>query len=226
MKLIILLILSSFSLSIQGQNNNKITDGSFENQAVYENNQIARVARFGDLDESVQMSNPTIDKSMNTTKGVWYKKAGNSGYLRASIIDSDSAEGSKSLLISINKNSPQENLDKWDTTAVMQFVELDRKATYELKFSAKSNIDCDQLFAGAVTGNGSEIDGSNWVNIDSDWKEYTVTIDPSAHSKGGGYSNKLLSSGAIVFGLSAEYDDNGRTKQTSVLIDNVQLIQK
>lgn len=226
MKLIIVLLISAFSLTAQAQTSNLIVDGSFENQEVYENKQIARIALFGDLGEKVQRSNPVISKDIVVSRGVWYKKASNSGYLRASIINSDSYAGENSLLLSINKNSPQKNLDRWDTTAVIQFVELSREVTYLLKFSAKSNIDCEKIFAGAVTGNGSEIAGSSWVNIDSEWKEYTIEITPSTHKKGGNYSNKLFSNGAVVFGLSAEYDDNGRTNQTSVLIDDVQLIQK
>ena len=225
MKLVILAILTVFSLAVQGQEN-KIVDGSFENQKLYENNQIARIAQFGDLGGSIQKNNPVVDRAVKVTPGVWYKKASNSGYLRASIIDSDSSAGDKSLLLSINKNSPQKNLEKWDTTAVLQYVELDRNKTYQLVFSAKCNIDCNQLFAGAITGNGSEITGSGWVEIGTEWDEYVVDITPHAHSKGGNYSNKLFSAGAVVFGLGAEYDDNGRTNQTSVLIDNVHLIQK
>lgn len=205
--------------------NNLITDGGFENQEMYERGEIARIASFSQLGESTQSSNPKMATSKIIEKGAWYKKAADTGYLRATIINTDSEEGAKSLLLSIGKNSSQKNLDKWETTALVQFIEIETSRIYELKFCAKSNIDCEKIFAGLVTKQGKEINGSQWINIDSEWKEYSIEIvlsksDKAKYKKGG------LDMLAVVFGLSASYNDNLRTNQTSVIIDNIRLYVK
>lgn len=225
MKFILTLIVSLCCLCGSAQTN-LLKDGSFENQKLFQNNQLARIASFADLDKAVQTTNPLIESTESVVMNQWYKKASNSGYLTATVTDTDSFDGDKSLLLSIGKNSPQKNLDKWDTTAIMQYVGFEREGSYILTFNAKSNIDCDQIFVGGVTGNGAEIEGSKWVSITSEWAEYSVEINPSNHALKGSYTKKLFASGAVVIGLSAEYDSVEKTKQTSVLIDNVRLIKK
>lgn len=223
MRKIILLVLSVIALSAKAQTS-LIADGGFENQPTFQNNQLPRIAGFGELGNLVQKTNPTIDREFMIERGQWFKKASNSGYLTASIIDSDSYAGKKCVLLSVGKNSPQKNLDKWETTAIAQFVEIERTKSYTLRFYAKSNIDCDKIFVGAVTGNGSVIEGSTWVDITPDWKEYSLTITPGVHPKSGGYTNKLLDRSAVVIGLATKYDNNDRSIQISVLLDNIDLI--
>lgn len=221
MRIITTALVVLLTLSVQAQN--LLKDGGFENQKVYENNQVARIASFGDLGKSTQITNPKLNATQDVEEGIWYKRAGNTGYIRATVTNSDYAEGEKSILLSVNKNSPQKNLDKWQSTTLLQFCKLEGDKSYELTFKVKNNVDCGKVFVGAVTGNGSIIDGSTWVEIGDAWKEYTITVNPKNHKASKGYSKRLMSKAAIVFGIESEYDSNNRSKQVSLLIDDVKL---
>ncbi len=224
MRLLLTVLICMFGVFTNAQN--LVKNGSFENQKLYENNQLARIGGFGDLGETTQTSNPKLEKADKVKEGIWYKKASNSGYIRAVVTDSDSTDGDHSLLLSINRNSPQANLDKWETTAVLQYLPIEKEDTYILTFYAKNNIDCNHLFAGLITGNGSVIKGSKWVDIDNTWRKYSIEIEPSSHETSGGYTKKMLSRGAVVIGIGCEYDENGRSKQASVLIDKIEITKK
>ena len=222
----IILAISMVLFSWIGYAQNLIKDGGFEHQHLYENNQLARIASFGDLGASTQIVNPKMDCAEEVKSGVWYKKASNSGYIRATVTQSDSAEGAQSLLLGITRNSPQENLDKWETSAVLQYLPIEHDATYQIKLSMKNNIDCKRAFVGLVSGNGYEIEGSKWVDIDGEWREYSLTIEPNKHKTTGGYTKKLLQRGALVVGIGCEYDENGKSKQTSILIDKIEITKQ
>lgn len=223
MKLLATILFTLFCIS--GYSQNLINDGSFENQKLHEDNQLARIAGFNDLGKSTQLVNPKLEKALPIEHGVWYKRASNTAYIKAIVTDSDSADGDKCLLLSINNNSPQKTLDEWKSTVIMQFLPIQRDETYTITFSAKSNIDCKQLFVGMMTGNGYVIEGSDWVSIDDNWQEYSITVDSTKHKASGGYTNDLMKKGAVMIGMACEYDENGKTKQTSALIDNVVVVK-
>lgn len=193
---------------------NLLKDSSFEEQQVFSENEISRIAAFSDFDSNVQTANPKVDSPSKIINGVWYKKSANSGYLRAAVIDTDSQEGSKSLLLTIRQNTPQKGLDKWYGNVLTQYVKIKRGKTYTVKFYAKANIDCDRVYAGMVSESGEAVRGSKWINITSDWQEYEVQVSPSNNQS------------AVVIGIATIYNNEGKTNQTSVMIDNVRLYEK
>ncbi len=207
-KIIFLAVILIFSLSVFPQEN-ILKDGSFEN--LNANDQLPRIAAFSDYGKLTQTQNPSVEAT-TVENGVWYRKSLNSGYLKATVVDSDAQDGGQSILLSVNANSPQEKLDNWYTNTLVQFVSL-KKKEYTIKFYAKTVKSSDKIFVGIANLKGSSLSGSKWVDITSDWAEYTVTIKVGSDMK----------DASIVLGLETLYGENGKTLAGSVAIDNVQL---
>lgn len=76
-------------------------------------------------------------------------------------------------------------------------------------------------------GGGYEVSGSNWVTLSSNWEEYTVTIDPTQHQASDThYSDGDFQKSGVVFGNRTEYDENNKSLESSILIDDVRLYEK
>lgn len=193
---------------------NLLQNGGFEDLKVYHENEIARIAAFSDLGDLAQRTNPKVDSNTEVQVGTWYKKSANSGYLRATVIDTDKQEGQKSLSLTIRRNSPQTGLDKWYGTVLTQFAKVKRGKTYILKFYAKANENCEKVYAGMIGESGTASKGSKWVSISTEWKEYEVTVTPSTGTS------------AVTIGISTTYNEEGKTIQTSVILDNIRLYEK
>lgn len=214
MKKYFFILLLTFLSTMSFAQENLLKDGSFENQNVYHENEIARIAAFSDLGKSVQAANPKVEQGVEVQVGTWYKKSANSGYLRATIIEDDCQDGEKAILLAIRQNSPQAGLDKWYGTVLTQYVKVKRGKTYVLKFAAKSTENCEKVYAGIIGESGDAAKGSKWVNINTEWKEYEVIVTPGANSS------------AVIIGISTTYNSEGKTNQSSVTIDNVRLYEK
>ena len=211
MKRINLLVAILFlSLGIFAQEN-LLKDGSFE--ALNANDQLPRIAAFSDYGKLSQTQNPSIE-AVSVENGVWFRKSLNSGYLKATVIDTDAQDGNQSILLSVNANSPQQKLDNWYTNTLVQFVSL-KKKEYTIKFYAKTVNKSDKIFVGIANVKGSSQSGSKWVDITSDWAEYSVTIKVGSDMK----------DASVVLGLETLYGENGKTLAGSVAIDNVQLYE-
>lgn len=220
-KVIITSMLSLISLVIAAQEN-IIADSSFENQTVYSNNEIPRIAAFADYGNNCQVQNPAVDPAIEVERGKWYRKSPNSGYLKGIITQADKQDGERALLLSTDKNSGQPNLDQWFNNVLVQYVNVDRTKKYTIKLYAKSNQNCEKIYVGLVSGKGGSIKGSNWVNITSEWAEYTIEVQPPAHPNKGQFTNEEMNKACLVVGIATQYD-NGKTIESSVLIDNVRM---
>lgn len=209
-KVNLLAVVFFFSLSIFAQDN-LLKDGSFENLNV--GDQLPRIAAFADYGKLTQTQNPTMDAA-TVEKDAWYRKSLNSGYLKATVIDSDAKDGSQSILLSVNANSPQQKLDNWYTNTLVQYVSL-KKKEYVITFNAKTVKNSDKIFVGIANVKGSSMSGSKWVGITSEWTEYTLTIKVDS-----------TVDAAVVLGLETLYGENGKTLAGSVAIDNVRLTEK
>lgn len=204
--LFIALFFCSFSLIGQ---NNLLKNGSFE--AFDSGTQLSRIAKFADYGELTQASNPAVEAT-TVVDGVWYRKSLNSAYLKATVVNTDAKDGDKSVVLSVNANSPQQNLNNWYTNTLVQFYPFEKKE-YTIKLYAKSIKNASRIFIGIADKKGSSVSGSKFVDITPDWAEYTVTIKVGSNMKGG----------SLVIGLETDYTDEGKTAAGSVAIDNVQL---
>lgn len=221
-KTIIASILSLISLAIAAQES-LITDGSFENQQVYGNNEIPRIAAFADYGSTSQTQNPAVEPAIEVARGVWYRKSPNSGYLKGFISQADKQDGDHSLLLSTDKNSGQPNLDQWFNNVLVQYVNIDRTKKYTIKLYAKANQNCEKIYVGLVSGKGGSVKGSGWINITSEWAEYSIEVQPSAHPDKGQFTNEEMNKACIAIGIAAQYGDNSKTIESSVFIDNVRM---
>lgn len=211
---------------------NLLQDGGFENTKTYDyaNNkstgELPRISALGRLGNNTETSNPVMEAE-TVVQGSWYRKSANSGYNHGKIVSDDYAEGEKALNLSISAGSTTTKLDTWDNNTAIQYVTIDRTKQYVLKFKAKNLVGNYPVFAGMSVGGGYEVSGSNWVILSSNWEEYTVTIDPTQHqSSDTHYSDGDFQKSGVVFGNRTEYDENNKSLESSILIDDVRLYEK
>ena len=223
-----LFLLTTLSASAQ----NLLQDGGFENTKTYDyaNNkstgELPRISALGRLGNNTETSNPVMDAE-TVVQGSWYRKSANSGYNHGKIITDDYSEGEKALNLSISSGSPTTKLDTWDNNTAIQYVTIDRTKQYILKFKAKNLVGNYPVFAGISVGGGYEVSGSNWVTLSSSWEEYTLTIDPTQHkSSDTHYSDGDFQKSGVVFGNRTDYDENNKSLESSILIDDVRLYVK
>lgn len=214
MKKYFFILLLTFLSTMSFAQENLLKDGSFENQNVYHENEIARIAAFSDLGKLVQSANPKVEPVTEVEVGIWYKKSANSGYLRATIVNDDCQDGEKALSLAIRPNSSQTGLDKWYGTVLTQYTKVKRGKTYVLKFYAKAVVGCEKVYAGIIGEPGDAAKGSKWVNITQEWKEYEVVVTPSVNSS------------AVIIGIATTYNNENKTNHSSIIIDNVRLYEK
>lgn len=221
-------LLTTLSASAQ----NLLQDGSFENTKTYDyaNNkstgELPRISALGRLGNNTETNNPVMEAE-TVVQGPWYRKSANSGYNHGKIITDDYSEGQKALNLSISAGSTTTKLDTWDNNTAIQYVTIDRTKQYILKFKAKNLIGNYPVFAGISVGGGYEVSGSNWVTLSSNWEEYTLTIDPTQHkSSDTHYSDGDFQKSGVVFGNRTGYDENSKSLESSILIDDVCLYEK
>lgn len=221
-------LLTTLSASAQ----NLLQDGGFENTKTYDyaNNkstgELPRISALGRLGNNTETNNPVMEAE-TVVQGPWYRKSANSGYNHGKIITDDYSEGQKALNLSISAGSTTTKLDTWDNNTAIQYVTIDRTKQYILKFKAKNLIGNYPVFAGISVGGGYEVSGSNWVTLSSNWEEYTLTIDPTQHkSSDTHYSDGDFQKSGVVFGNRTGYDENSKSLESSILIDDVCLYEK
>lgn len=211
---------------------NLLQDGGFENTKTYDyaNNkstgELPRISALGKLGSNTETNNPVMEAE-TVVPGSWYRKSANSGYNHGKIVTDDYAEGEKALNLSITAGSTTTKLDTWDNNTAIQYVTIDRTKQYVLKFKAKNLVGNYPVFAGMSVGGGYEVSGSNWVTLSSNWEEYTVIIDPTQHQASDThYSDGDFQKSGVVFGNRTEYDENNKSLESSILIDDVRLYEK
>jgi len=224
MKRILFISMLSLISAFVFSQENLIKDGSFEKTATVAGNQLPRIAAFSDLDGLCQTQNPAVDPATTVERGKWYRKSPNSGYLKGAVTGADSQDGDSSLLLSIDKNSTQANLDKWYNNVLVQYVKIDRKKKYVIKFYVRTNENCDKIYAGLVSGKGGSVKGSKEISINDEWTEYTLEVSPAAHPDKGQFTGADMEKACLVIGMATKYE-NEKTTASSVFIDNVRMYE-
>lgn len=205
-KLFLLSICCAFAAGAFAQN--AVKDGSFE--ALNAGDQLPRIAAFTDFGGQTQTANPTLDEE-SVVQGVWYRKASNTGYLKAVVVDDDAHDGDKSLKLSVNKNSGQAKLDSWYSNTLVQYLALADNTEYTITFYAKAADEAKKLYVGLLGNDYAPLKGSKWIDLSNDWAEYTLKIKTKGKADNSG----------IIFGLAASYDDNDKTVASNVFIDHI-----
>lgn len=204
-KLFILSLCCAFAAGTFAQN--AVKDGSFE--ALNTGDQLPRIAAFTDFGSETQNANPTADEE-TVVQGEWYRKASNTGYLKAIVVD-DAQDGDKSLKLMVNQNSGQAKLDSWYSNTLVQYISLADNTEYTITFYAKAADHAKKLYVGLLGSDYAPLKGSKWMDLSNEWTAYTLKIKTKGKADKSG----------IIFGLGATYDDNDKTVASSVCIDHI-----
>lgn len=207
-KLSLFSLCCAFAAGVFAQN--PIKDANFEGLDV--DDQLPRIATFAYPDNTTQTSNPTMDEE-TVVQGKWYRKASNTGYLKAVVVNDDAQDGDKALKLMVNRNSGQAKLDNWYSNALVQYLALEGNTEYTITFHAKSINPTEKLYVGLLDNAQEVVKGTKWIDLSDKWAEYTLKIT----------TKKKADKSGIIFGLAATYDGNDKTVASAVLIDNISI---
>ncbi|MDR1809683.1 MAG: hypothetical protein LBR34_04670 [Prevotella sp.] len=201
-------------------------------------NVLMRVANHQDA--TTQTAAPAATATP-VTDGMWVRKAPNSGYvkgvIRTDLTNPGNANTNSVLNLRINQNASTTGLTNWYQCVAQQRIAggVDLAKTYVLTFDAKvddetspalTNVN-NQIVA-VIRDIVNNLQTTQTINLTqgTTWYQYSATFNLPAWVAGGGAG---ASGTSVIFGLGikTEYglnDNESLTKYSSVLIDNVSLV--
>lgn len=186
-------LLCAFSF---GQAQNLIQHGDFTGVTpVAADGYLYRIASLTDLGKDVQAANPTVDPLVKVTSGTWYKKAGNTGALKAQIL-SNIAYGAGNVS-AVNMTKTGAAAASADQNQLIQYLSVTEGHEYKLEFDIRTadglnNYEEIYVQMRAITGattiafmnanNLSMTESPEFHNLGNGWFRFSKTFTVSSPS--------------------------------------------
>ncbi len=199
-------------------------------------NVLMRVAAHQDA--KTQIAAPVVSTAQDVVDGMWVKKSPNSNYIKG-VVRTDlthpkgKSEPNSVLNLRHNQNSATTGLTNWYQNVLQQRIAggVDLSQQYYVSFDAKVDDETSPTLTNiasqvvvVIRDLTKNLQTTQTVQLTSGttWSNYTATFNLPAWVTGGGNGAEGIN---VIFGigLATDYDENAKTKYSSVLIDNIHL---